>query len=75
MSNEAKEQKKLSVDQRDKLEIELYTIFQEVNVSEILLQLQRLKDIKQELEQLHSVLELSKCCLEKVCKSKSFFCC
>ena len=67
--------KRLTIEQKDKLEIELYQIFEEINITKLLEDLNKLKDLRKEIEDLHQILELSKCCIEKICNKKSFFCC
>ena len=67
--------KRLSSAQRDMVESELYSIFQEIDFKDILEQMKMLRDLKEELKDVQMVLESAKCCLEKVCGSRKFFCC
>lgn len=68
------QRKRLSQNDKEKLELDLVKIFEEVDISQLLKDLQKLNDVRAELEQLHEILELSKCCLQKVCSKKSWFC-
>ena len=61
--------------QDQKLDVELHKIFQEVDIKEILTQLQRLKEVKEELKEIELILQTTKCICQKVCHKKGFFCC
>jgi len=67
---------RLSEEEREMVEKELYEVFKEVDIKEILIQLRALREIKQELADIEMVLKSAKCCLQKFCnKQNGFFCC
>lgn len=68
------DQKRLSREEMDKVELELLSIFKEVDISEIINQLRALREMKQELADLQQVLETAKCCMERVCNKKGWCC-
>ena len=76
MPTDAPSMKRLSSLQKEQLELEMYTIFREIDIHDMLEQLKKLKDIKNELHELETVLKTAKCCLQKICnKQNNFFCC
>ena len=76
MPTDAPAIKRLSSLQKEQLELEMYTIFREIDIHDMLEQLKKLKDIKNELHELEMVLKTAKCCLQKICnKQNNLFCC
>ena len=69
------EKPRLSDQQRDMVETELYEVFKQVDFKEIVNQLRALREMKKELAEIEEVLKTAKCCLEKFCNKQSFFCC
>lgn len=67
--------KRLSSLQKEQLEVEMYKIFQEVDIYDMVQQLKKLKEIQSELQELETILKTAKCCIENACSKKTFFCC
>ena len=65
----------MATQDQQRLDLELYKIFQEVDIKEILTQLQRLKEVKEELKEIELVLQTTKCICQKICHKKGLFCC
>jgi len=61
--------------EKEKLEIQLYEIFKQVNITDLIRDIEKLKTLREEISELHTILEMTKCCLEKACNKKGFFCC
>ena len=75
MSNDPREprdhtikSKRLSQSEKERLESDLYDIFQAIDLRELSNQLRTLRDMREELLELQKILELSKSCLEKCTK-------
>ena len=67
--------KRLSELQKEQIELKLFNVFQELDITSLVADLERLKTFRKDLEEIQAVLETAKCCLEKICNKKSFFCC
>lgn len=66
---------RLSELEKDEIELKLYNVFKEIDINSLVNDLERLKTFKQEIHELHQVLEATKCICEKLCKRNSLFCC